>query len=158
RVRRGWWRDIGLLAAVGIGWAISFLLSYRASHALLGAATTMYVFWDFAFLPFPPRGTADLAKAGGVLLEVFVNPLNLVPPGLRGWLVVVPLPFLPRGGWSMAAPNRPVFLILALPAVLALIAATMKRFPFHGRLILELMPAFFLMIAEAAGLLRSRLG
>jgi hypothetical protein len=51
-----------------------------------------------------------------------------------------------------------VFLILVVPALLALVAAAMKRFPFHGRLILELMPAFFLMIAEAAGRLRTRLG
>jgi hypothetical protein len=158
RIRRGWWRDVGLLAVVGAGWAISFVLSYRASHALLGPATTMYVFWNFAFLPLPPRTTADLAQAGGVLLEVFVNPLNLVPPGLPPWVVVVPIAILLVGGWSMAARDRPVFLVLTLPALLALFAAATKRFPFHGRLILELMPAFFLMIAEAAGLLRSRVG
>lgn len=158
RASRGWWRDVGRLALVGIGWAVSFLLSYRASHALLGEATTMYVFWDFAFIPVPPRSWADLARGGGILLEVFVNPLNLVPPYLPAYSVVAPLAFLLLGGWSMAVRNRAVFRVLVLPALLALVATGLKKFPFHGRLILELMPAFFLMIAESTDLIRSKLG
>ena len=103
----------------------------------------MYVFWDFAFLPIPPRTTADLVKAGGILLEVFVNPLNLVPPFLPPFVVVVPLAFVLVGGYALAVRDRAVFLMLILPACLALAAAGMRRFPFHGRLILELMPACF---------------
>ena len=158
RASRGWWRDVGRLAVVGVLWGISFVLSYRASHALLGEATTMYVFWDFAFLPIPPRATADLVKAGGILLEVFVNPLNLVPPFLPPFVVAVPLAFVLVGGYALAVRDRAVFLMLILPACLALAASGMRRFPFHGRLILELMPACFLMIAEGAELVRSKLG
>ena len=38
--------------------------------------------------------------------------------------------------------------ILVLPIVLAMVASAMKRYPLHGRLILELVPAFFLLIAQ----------
>ena len=38
--------------------------------------------------------------------------------------------------------------MLVLPLVLAMVASVMKRYPFHGRLILELVPAFFLLFAE----------
>jgi hypothetical protein len=158
RIGRGWWRDVGRLAIVGACWALSFVFSYTASHALLSGATTMYIFWNFAFLPFPPRATADLATAGGILLEVFVNPLNMLPRSLPPYVVAVPLAILLVGAFALAARDRSVFLILVMPVVLALIAAAMRRFPFHGRLILELMPAFFLMMAETADLVRARLG
>jgi len=38
--------------------------------------------------------------------------------------------------------------MLVLPVGLAVIASVMKRYPLHGRLILELVPAYFLLIAE----------
>ena len=48
--------------------------------------------------------------------------------------------------------------MLILPACLALAAAAMKRFPFHGRLLLDLTPAFYLMIAEGTDLIRVKFG
>src|SRR5262249_40603383 len=41
---------------IGIGalWFQSFVVAYRTSHALLSPYTTMYIFWDFAFLPVWP--------------------------------------------------------------------------------------------------------
>ena len=46
--------------------------------------------------------------------------------------------------------------MLVLPIVLAMIASAMQRYPLHGRLILELVPAFFLLIAEGTEWWRSR--
>jgi hypothetical protein len=144
------YRDALVWAATGIGWLFSFLLAYRASRSLLSPYTTMYIFWDFAFLPLWPWPSApvSLGKAGGILLEVFVNPLNLVPPAL-GWLgVVLPLCLLVTGTVRLFRRSWPGWLMLVLPVALAIIASVMKRYPFHGRLILELVPAFFLLIAE----------
>ena len=76
RCAKRWWPEIGWLLAIALCWLGSFWLAYRASRALLHPATTMYVFWNFAFLPVPPGSRADLIKLGGVLLEVFVESLE----------------------------------------------------------------------------------
>jgi hypothetical protein len=108
----------------------------------------MYRFWDFAFLPVVPLNAANLSKAGGILLEVFVNPLNLVFPAWHRVGVVLPLALAAVGGVSLARRSPSAFLLLVLPILLAMAASAMKRYPLHGRLILELVPAFFLLIAE----------
>jgi hypothetical protein len=158
RVLRARWNDIGWLALIALVWAASFFRAYQVSHALLGRATTMYVFWNFAFLPFPPKSQADLIEFGGILLEVFVNPLNLVPSWCPAYVVALPILVWLVGGLSLARRNWAFFLMLAVPILLALIAAALRKYPFHGRLIIDLVPAFYLMIAEGTKWFRTRLG
>lgn len=138
-----------LWLTMGLGWLANFALSYHASHALLSPYTTMYRFWDFAFLPvgFPP--TRDgLVRSVGLLLEVFVNPLNLLTPPDSTFGVVLPLFLLAAGCMGLARRLPRTFLLLAAPIALALGAAVTRHYPFHGRLLLELVPAMFLVIAE----------
>jgi hypothetical protein len=82
------------------------------------------------------------------LLEVFVNPLNLVAPIWPRLGVIVPLSLMLVGGLSLWRRRWAAAAILALPIALAMLASALQRFPFHGRLILELMPALFILIAE----------
>jgi hypothetical protein len=152
------WSDCAWLAVVACAWLASFALAYRSSHALLHEATSMYVFWNFAFLAAPPRDAAAWRTFGGVLLEVFVNPLNLLPPALPAWLVLIPSVLIAAGAWALGRRNRTVLLILALPVALAVLAAAARRYPFHGRLILGLVPAFFLLLAEGLDRIRATLG
>jgi hypothetical protein len=152
------WRDVLWLTIIALVWAASFFLSYQASRALLHPATTMYVFWNFAFVPFPPRSTADLLTTGGLVLEIFVNPLYLVPWSLPVYVVVLPVVLWFLGAFSLGRRHLEFFLFLVLPIVLALCAAAARKYPFHGRLLIELVPAFYLMIAEGADWLRVRLG
>ncbi|HZW30438.1 MAG TPA: glycosyltransferase family 39 protein [Isosphaeraceae bacterium] len=134
---------------VGMGWLAIFLVSVAGSRALLTPYTTMYRFWDFAFLPIqPPLSQDKLLKAGGILLELFVNPLNLVAPLWPRVAVLVPVLLLALGGVSRFQRSWPTGLLLVLPIVLALVASALKQYPLHGRLILELVPALFLLIAE----------
>ena len=80
--------------------------------------------------------------------------LNLVGP-IWPWAgVVIPLSLVLAGGVSLARRSRPAWAILVLPIALAMVASAMKRYPFHGRLILELVPAFFLLIAQGTERLR----
>ena len=58
------------------------------------------------------------------------------------------------GMWSLARRAWPDWAILVLPIALAVVASAMKRYPIHGRLILELVPSFFLLIAEGTEWLR----
>jgi hypothetical protein len=108
----------------------------------------MYLFWDFAFLPLNPFSREGFAKAAGILLEVFVNPLNLVAP-IWPWVgVILPIALMLVGGLSLSRRCWAVAGVLILPIALAMIASALQRYPFHGRLILELVPAFFVLIAE----------
>jgi hypothetical protein len=52
--------------------------------------------------------------------------------------------------WYLARRSRAACALLVLPIILAMTASAMERYPFHGRLILELVPAFFVLIAEGA--------
>ena len=92
-------RIASLWLVMGVGWLANFYVSYRASQSMLNPYTTMFYFWDFAFIP-PTRG--GLLKTADLLLEVFVNPLNLLTvPGYRAG-AVIPLFLLCVGAVSMA--------------------------------------------------------
>jgi hypothetical protein len=134
---------------IGLAWLASFLVAHQAAQAILSPYTTMYRFWDFAFLRihYPPS-RSDLLDNAGLLLETFVNPLNFLSRDAPRWLVLPPLIFLALGTASMARRSPRDFVLLTLPIVLALVASTLRRYPFHGRLLLELVPAFFLLIAQ----------
>ena len=118
--------------------------------ALLSENTSMYVFWDFAFLPvWPlPMSIYRTQKTLGILLDVFVSPLNMVQPPWGG--VLLPLITFLIGVVSLARRSWRAWVVFVVPILLAMIASAMRRYPFHGRLILELVPAFFLLIALGA--------
>ena len=153
------YRTAVLWVVIGLGWLGDLAVSVEASHNLLTPYTTMYLFWDFAFLPNHSVAGAtqaasilrdDLHKAAGILLEIFVNPLNLVGPIWPRVGVIVPFILLQVGELSLARRSWLTYLLLVLPIVLAIVASGYKMYPFHGRLILELVPAFFLLIAEGS--------
>jgi Dolichyl-phosphate-mannose-protein mannosyltransferase len=163
-LRSGRYRDAAVWGTIGIGWLASFLVCFRASNSLLSPYTTMYKFWDFAFLPLEPLSRDSLSKACGILLEIFVNPLNLVAP-IWPWAgVILPVSLMLLGVVSLARRSTAAWAILVLPIALAMVASALKRYPLHGRLILELVPAFLLLIAEGTEVVhrmdsgRTRLG
>jgi uncharacterized membrane protein len=157
-------RDAALWCSVGVAWALSWLAAYKSTLAILSPYTSMYMFWDFAFMPvWPlPMSVERTYQTAGILLEVFVNPLNMVH---RDWAgVLLPLLVLLVGTASLARRSWRTWIILVVPVFLAVFASSIRRYPFHGRLILELVPAFYLVIALGAERLRddtsglSRLG
>ena len=146
-ITRRQWRAAAFWCAIGVAWGVSFAAAYQASLALLSTKTTMYVFWKFAFLPlwpFPPSILRSYETIG-ILLEVFANPLNMVHPLWIG--VFLPLVTLFAGVYSLARRSWPGWIVLVVPILLAMLASALNRYPFHGRLILELVPAFFLLMA-----------
>jgi hypothetical protein len=142
-------------ALIGIAWLASLLVCYTLSKRLLSPYTTMYIFWNFAVLPINVSRPSELFKAAGILLEIFVNPLNLLAPAFPAAAVILPAALMVAGTASLASRARTVWAILILPIVLAIAASAMKRYPLHGRLILELVPAFFLFVAEGTEWLRT---
>ncbi len=158
RARRPQIRELAGLLGVAACWLCSFAAAYRASHALLPPSTSMYVFWGFAFLPAPPHNPDELLRCASILLEFFINPLNLLAPFLPRLTVALPLLVAAAGGASIHRRNALHFLILTFPVLLALLAAALQKYPFHGRLILALVPAFSLVFAEGAEVVRRRFG
>ena len=96
-------RDAAFWCAIGAVWAGSFVAAYNASLGVLSPNTSMYVFWDFAFLPvWPMPMTVERTyRTIGILLEVFVSPLNMVQPPWGG--VLLPLFTFLIGAYSLAA-------------------------------------------------------
>jgi hypothetical protein len=143
-------RDAACWCVLGIAWGLSFVVAYKCSLAILSSHTSMYKFWNFAFLPiWPlPMSVVRTYETVGILLEVFVNPLNMMHPHVAG--VLLPLMVLSLGAAALARRSWPAFVVLVAPIVLAMIASALRRYPFHGRLILELAPAFYLMIGLGA--------
>ena len=153
--RRG--RITGIWLAMGLGWLANFAIAYQVSQALLSPYTTMYRFWDFAFLRLSiPMSAEDLWKTANLLLEVFVNPLNLLCPGGIRLGVILPLTLVLLGIPSLARRSSRAFVILAAPIAMAMAASVARRYPFHGRLILELIPAFFLTVAAGTEVIATR--
>ncbi len=91
------------------------------------------------------------------MLEIFVNPLNLVAPFWPSGAVLLPLLLVLAGTIALARRSWSHWAILVLPIAAALVASAMKRYPLHGRLILELVPALFILIAAGTDWIWSRL-
>ncbi len=151
------YRDAAIWGTIGVIWLASFAACHRASLALLSPPSAMYRFWDFAFLPvWPlPMSLARVGRSLGILLEIFVNPLNLVAP-VWPWFGRDPAASALAGRRDLAGKAVVVrWALLVLPFALAVVASAMKRYPLHGRLILELVPAFFLLIAAGTEVVRA---
>jgi hypothetical protein len=161
-VRAAWerrWRRLAALAVLGGAWGSSFAACFVVSSRLLGESRFMWTWWDFAFLPLPPRSLADVEQVFWQFVNVFSNPVGIVsplgPPGTA--LLALALFFL--GCLSLAAKRRwGVLVTLTAPIVLALIASALHRYPFHGRQLLFLVPSFLLPLGEGADLVGRRLG
>ncbi|MHC5538944.1 hypothetical protein ACYOEI_12050 [Singulisphaera rosea] len=143
-------RSGALLALVGGLWILSFAGVYLVSQHQLGYGRGMWAFWNFAFPPLPPHSFYEATWGFWRLLYVFVNPLNFsMPVGSR--LSIVPVAGLAVVGMVSLRRRRPKDLArLLLPCLFTLLACYLQKHPFHGRLILFLVPSFLMLIAEGA--------
>jgi len=145
------WRTAALLIPTGLAWVASFAAVHAVSRVHLGPPGAMYLFWNFAF---PPRAFSD---PGGAVwwarrfLYLFVNPLDFWTP-LGSTVSAVPaLAFFAVGCVSLWARDRRALGIVAAPGLFTALAACLHLYPFHGRLVLFLVPSLLLLIAEGAG-------
>jgi hypothetical protein len=150
RISARYWRSVGLWTLIGAAWVVSFAGVHAVATRQLGGSDQMWRFWDFAFPPMPPRSAWDATWFARRLAYYFINPLKFDAPfGPRlsmlpaiglAVLGVVRLWKLDRGRWAL----------LMLPVAFALLASSLRLYPFHGRLVLFLAP--IPLIAIAAGL------
>ena len=152
------WKEATFVAAAGAVAGLSFLGSYVLSMMLLDSRPKMWAFWDFAFLRLPPRSRSDLSILGFQLSEALVNPLDMIfslMPVISAMFVSIMI----GAGVVVLAGRKPATLaMIVLPILLTAFASGARRYPFHGRLLLFLVPSIDLLVAAGADALGRRTG
>jgi hypothetical protein len=147
--RRDWRRAL-LLVLVAVAWAASFVGVYAVSQAQLDHRRDMWVFWDFAFPPWPPATAWDASWPIRRGLLLFINPLGFETPLGPVVSALLPAALFLAGCVSMGRRRPETLALLLAPGLLALLASYPRLYPFHGRLVLFLAPALLLLIGEGA--------
>jgi hypothetical protein len=142
------WRRVTIVAVMGLAWLVSFGGCFLLSRSILSKRDFIWVWWNFAFLPIPPRSWGDLSLLGGTLANVFINPASLLSPfSLLCTAVVASV--LAVVGCVALGRRWPGGLFLVIgPLLFALAASGLHQYPFHGRLLLYLVPTYILLLAE----------
>lgn len=138
------------LVAVGLVWLASFAVCYVVSHRILSTDRFIWDWWDFAFLRVPPRSTKELTTEFWQLLNVFDSPSDVKTP-----LGLIPTAFLALalwvcGAWSLGRRWPGGLYLLVAPGVFTLVASVLHQYPFHGRLLIFLVPSVHLLVAQGA--------
>jgi hypothetical protein len=150
--RRDWRHALAFLA-ISLVWAINFAGCYRISQRLVSKDGFLETWWAFAYLPFPPRSLADLERIFWQTMNLFNSPSGVVTP-----LGVLPSAFIGAGlfligAWSLGRRWPGGLFLLVSPILFALAASMLHRYPFHGRLLIFLIPSVHLLVGLGAAAL-----
>src|SRR5262249_971131 len=145
-------RDRGrfVAAALTVGcWLASFGGCYLLCLRQLGANQYLLDYWNGHFLPLPPKSIRDLTWLLDHFFTFFAFPgglggTEIRAGGIAAALFVVGVIGFWRERW-------PVAVALVLPAVLALLASGVHKYPFAGRLLLFLVPLGVLGVGRGPG-------
>ena len=148
---RGRYSRAGAVALLGLAWLLSFAGVYLVAMEQLGHKPDMWTFWDFAFPPRPARSAWDWTWYPRRLLYLFVNPMSFATPLGPRVSALPALALFGVGAASLACRRPSAFALLAAPMFVTLAANAFRLYPFHGRLVLFLVPSLLLAIAEGAG-------
>ncbi len=148
-VRRQQWQHVTWLIFAGIIATTSFFINYLVSLQALSQHEGLLEVWGKSFMPLPPTSLADIQWIGYTFIRLFKNPLGL---SLYELLLAV-LSFL-VGIIVLYYKKRKIVYILLLPILFALLASSLRKYPFQGRLLLFIAPLMFLLIAEGIYFIR----
>ncbi len=146
-------QPIAWLIPVGMLWAASVAAVREVSWRQLGGRHRfdMWAFWNFAFPQWPFTSIDQVFWPIHRGLYLLVNPLDYYWPLNPRFMIILPTILLLGGCASLVRRTPTGFALLTSPAAFALLATYLGLFPFHGRLVLFLVPAILLAIAEGAG-------
>ena len=152
------WREATATAAMGVLWVASFGACFAVSRSLLKQGAFIWEWWNFAFLPIPPRTPGELSQIFWQLVNVTNNPSGVLTPLSPPVSAFVALGFFLVGAVALGWRWRGGLFLLLAPAGFALVASTLHKYPFHGRLLLFLVPTVHLLIAEGIATVGRRAG
>jgi len=130
-----------VLVLWAVVWLMSFVSSYFLTLSDLTQNPAAHIYWEGSFMPLPPDSWTDFAWFGLVFAR-FMKHLVMMEP----WAVSALLFFV--GFVSMFISKRWAWFLLVLPVPFHLIASGFEQYPFDGRLLLYLLPAVYLMMAQ----------
>lgn len=146
-----------LLAACGTVavWLVSFGACYFLTLKQLGHNQYLLDYWNGHFLPFPPKAPGDLVWVLDHYFAPFSYPAGLGGTEIRAGGIAAVLFVV--GLWGMWKERWAVAAAVILPALFALLASAVHKYPFSGRLLLFLVPLMMLGIARGAWMVGSAL-
>ncbi len=152
-IRRRDRRALLALPAIGLLWGASFGACYLVSHRMLDQGRFIWDWWDFAFLRIPPHSMNELKLECWQLLNVFDSPSDVktpLGPVATAFLALI----LALAGLVAMGRRWPggLFLMTA-PFALVLAASALRQYPFHGRLLIFLVPMVQMLVAQGAATL-----
>lgn len=148
-------------------WGLSLGACYLVSLRHLSANPSLLHYWDFSFPPAHLFSVAGVGWFAETFFTIFQSPVGLELAGIGAFAFLV-------GAWAMfsapvsapvsppgpslflplcPSPRQKLVLLLA-PLAVTLVAATLHKYPFSGRLLLFAVPALVLVIAEGAAYVR----
>jgi hypothetical protein len=145
------WARIGGLAIVYSAWALSFAACYFVSLRSLSNNKFLLHYWDAAFVPSPLLSVSAVEWFVDSFFGTFQSPVGLELSGIAALSFLV-------GCISMFSNKREKLFVLMSPILLTLLAAGFHKYPFRGRLLLFIVPALLLFIAEGAEQIRCKSG
>jgi hypothetical protein len=135
-------------SVVIVSWSASFAACYLLTMRHLGANTYLLDYWANHFLPLPPRSPGDVAWLADHFFGFFSAPGGLGGTEFRIGGIAALLSLV--GVSAFASDRRSWAGALVLPALLALLASGLHKYPFAGRLLLFLVPFAILAVSRGA--------
>ncbi len=152
------WRPAALAAGMSLAWLISFMGCFLLSRSIMSRRNFLWVWWNFAFLPLPPRSYAELSLVAESIANVFINPASILAPLALPYTALLASLLALIGCVSLGRRWPGGLWLLIAPLVIALAASGLHLYPFHGRLLMVLVPAYLMLLAEGIAAAGRRTG
>ncbi len=152
------WRKAVMTAGVGLSWLVSFAGCFLLSRSIMSRRDFLWVWWNFAFLPVPPRSLTDASLLAESVANVFINPASILSPLNLVYTAVLGSIMAFLGCLSLGRRWPGGLFMLLSPLCLALAASGLHQYPFHGRLLFCLVPTFLLLLSEGVAAVGRRAG
>jgi hypothetical protein len=148
-------RQLLVLSFLLAMWIAAALAAIVVSRTSMTASTYEYMeqFWKWGFLPLPPARALKMLWPWDQLKALFGTGAN----GLAYPIPSLYLALTAVGFWLLWRQRPRVAALIIAPVGVALGAAVAQQYPFSDRLILFLLPSFFLAIAAAVDGIRRQI-
>ena len=146
-VKEQWTARIPRLAIIDSAWAASFATCYFVSLRHAANNRTLLFEWETTFIPSPLLSFHATKWFVSTFFDIFRSPVGLELTGLAALSFLV-------GCVSMFSTKRKQLFILIFPVLVTLLAAGAHKYPFKGRVLLFIVPALLLLIAQGAEQIR----
>jgi len=142
--------NVKKLCALYIFFILNFAVLYFISLRGISANQGFFTFWEGSFLPLPPWSISGLKWLLVTFYEIFWIPGGLYFSIISGILFIV-------GCRTLYGKDRTYFSFLLIPILFVLLASSLRKYPFSGRLILFIVPTMLICIVEGAEAIRQML-